>query len=170
MHVLWLSTHSLPKSILHPPSPYSASMASLRFFCLFACFLGPHPWHMKIPRLGVKLALQLLDLPNSHSQSKAGPKPHLPPTPHSSGQCQILNPLSEARNWTHILMDPSWVCYHWATTGTPHWPLWTPSLVSLALWFLVEFFQRTYWPEIRGQANRWVRIMSHQAAFPSSWG
>ena len=38
---------------------------------------------------------------------------------HSSGQCWILNPLSEARDWTCVLMDTSWVCYHWATTGTP---------------------------------------------------
>ena len=29
---------------------------------------------------------------------------------HSSQQCQILNPLSEARDWTHILTDTSWVC------------------------------------------------------------
>ena len=28
---------------------------------------------------------------------------------HSSQQCQVLNPLSRARNGTHILMDTSWV-------------------------------------------------------------
>ena len=28
---------------------------------------------------------------------------------HSSQQCQILNPLSEARDQTHILMDARWV-------------------------------------------------------------
>ena len=37
----------------------------------------------------------------------------------SSWQCQILNPLSEARDQTHILMVTSQVCYHRATTGTP---------------------------------------------------
>ena len=37
----------------------------------------------------------------------------------SSHQCWILNPLSGARNRTGILRDKSWVCYHWATTGTP---------------------------------------------------
>ena len=39
---------------------------------------------------------------------------------HSSQQCRILNPLREARDRTHVLMDASWV--HWAMTGTlsPH--------------------------------------------------
>ena len=35
----------------------------------------------------------------------------------SSQQCQILNPLSEARDKPHVLMDTSWVCYHWAPMG-----------------------------------------------------
>ena len=28
---------------------------------------------------------------------------------HSSQQCWIFNPLSEARDWTHIFKDSSWV-------------------------------------------------------------
>ena len=35
---------------------------------------------------------------------------------HSSWQCRILNPLSEARDRTLVLMDASWACY---TMGTP---------------------------------------------------
>ena len=30
------------------------------FFFFFSCFLGPHPWHMEVPGLGVKSELQLL--------------------------------------------------------------------------------------------------------------
>ena len=41
-----------------------------------------------------------------HSHSNAGSKPHLRRTPHSE-QCQILNPLSEARDRTYVLMDTS---------------------------------------------------------------
>ena len=38
---------------------------------------------------------------------------------YSSKKCQILNPLSEARDWTCILTDTGWVRYHWATIETP---------------------------------------------------
>ena len=37
---------------------------------------------------------------------------------HSSKQCQILNPLSGAKDRTCILMDTSWVHCHWATMRT----------------------------------------------------
>ena len=39
---------------------------------------------------------------------------------HSSGQCQILNPLREARDRTGNLMVLSWICFCCAMTGT-HW-------------------------------------------------
>ena len=38
---------------------------------------------------------------------------------HSLRQWQILNPLSEAKDQTHILMDTSRVPFCWATMGTP---------------------------------------------------
>ena len=38
---------------------------------------------------------------------------------HSSSQCRVPNPLSEAGNWTWILMDTSWIHFCWATMGTP---------------------------------------------------
>ena len=38
---------------------------------------------------------------------------------NSSGQGQILNPLREARDQTRILIDTSWVRFHWAAMGTP---------------------------------------------------
>ena len=38
---------------------------------------------------------------------------------HSSWQHRILKPLSKARDWTWILMDSSWACFHWVTMGTP---------------------------------------------------
>ena len=38
---------------------------------------------------------------------------------HSSEQCLIPNPLIEAGDQTHILMDTSWFCYCRLTKGTP---------------------------------------------------
>ena len=38
---------------------------------------------------------------------------------HSSQQCQILNPLNEARDRTCILMDTSQIRFCWAMRGTP---------------------------------------------------
>ena len=43
---------------------------------------------------------------------------------HSSQKCWILNPLSEARDRTWVLMDTSRVHYCWATIGTPHKEFW----------------------------------------------
>ena len=39
-------------------------------------------------------------------------------TPHSQ-QCWILNPLSETRDQTFILMDASQIFFHWAIKGIP---------------------------------------------------
>ena len=44
-----------------------------------------------------------------HSHSNAGSKPCLLPTPQLTAS-QILNPLSEARDQTRVLLDASWVC------------------------------------------------------------
>ena len=38
---------------------------------------------------------------------------------HHSGQCWILNPLSESRDWTCILMLARQIHFHWAVMGTP---------------------------------------------------
>ena len=81
-------------------------------FFFFFSFLGPHLRHMEVPRIGVKLELQLL--------AYAFPDPSgVCNLHHSSQQRWFLNPLSKARVWTSILMDTNQVPYHWATTGTP---------------------------------------------------
>ena len=73
-------------------------------------------WHMEVPMLGVKVELQL----PVYTTAAATPDPSwLCDLHHSSRQHQILNPLSEARDWTHSLMDTSQIRFHWATTGTP---------------------------------------------------
>jgi len=72
----------------------------------FFFFVGPHLQHMGLPRLGIKSELQL----PATATATAKPDPSLVCNlHHSSWQHRILNPPSEARDRTHILMDPSWV-------------------------------------------------------------
>ena len=71
-------------------------------FCLF--LLGPHLWHMEVPRLGVESELQLL----AYTTATARRDPsHIYNLHHSSWQRRILNPLSEARDRTCNLVVPS---------------------------------------------------------------
>ena len=61
---------------------------------------------MEVPRLGVKSELQL----PAYTTATAAPDPsHICGLHHSSQQCWILNPLIEARDLTHVLVDTSWV-------------------------------------------------------------
>ena len=76
-------------------------------FCfLFLLFLVPHPWHMEVPRLEVELELQL----PAYTTATATQDPSRVCDPHhSSWQGQILNPLSEAKDRTRVLMGTSQV-------------------------------------------------------------
>ena len=69
-------------------------------FFFFFGLLGLHSWHMEVPRLGVKLELQL----PAYTMATAMQDPsRICDLYHSSWQRGILNPLSEARDRTHIL-------------------------------------------------------------------
>ena len=81
------------------------------FFFLF--FLGLHPRHMEVPRLGVESELQLL----AYTTATATPEPGLvSDLHHSSWQRWILNPLREATDQTCILGVP--VVAQWLTNPT----------------------------------------------------
>ena len=67
---------------------------------LIYLLLGPHPWHMEVPRLGVKSEVQELAYATTMPDLC-----HICDLHHSSQQHWILNPLSEARNQTCILTD-----------------------------------------------------------------
>ena len=102
-----------------------------------------------IPRLGVRLELQL----PAYTTATATPDlSHLCDLCCSSWwQCRVINPLSEARDQTCILMDTTWVCYWWATMGSsylflPILPLVPCILIHLvfshrSLSFLFIFFE-----------------------------
>ena len=71
-------------------------------------FLEPHPWHMELPRLGVESELQL---PASTTAIAVPDPSHICDLHHSSWQRRILNPLSEAKDRTRILMDTSQIIF-----------------------------------------------------------
>ena len=120
-------------SIFTYPVPNSPSSLAVVFFF----FLGRHPWHMEVPRLWVELELPLLAYPTTTAMQDPSRACGLH---HSSRQCWIPNPLSEARDRTCILLDTCQVHYHWATTGTPSSGLEDSSLPVQCpeLWFLRE--------------------------------
>ena len=71
---------------------------------------------MEVPRLGVKLELQLL----AYITATATQNPSRIFGLHqSSWQCWILNPLIEARDQICNLVVPSQIHFHCTTTGTP---------------------------------------------------
>ena len=75
-------------------------------FFFFFSFLGLHLWHMDVPKLGVELELQL---PAFTTATATWDLSCICDLHHSSQLCWILNPLSEARDQTQILMDTSWI-------------------------------------------------------------
>ena len=58
---------------------------------------------------------------------------------HSSWQCWFLNPLSEARDRTCVLMDTSQIHFHRAMMGTPFF------ILKNVLNFYFIFFRRTHY-------------------------
>ena len=116
MWTKFLQPDSLPhiRIVMLTQAPFAFPLALL---LLFFFFLEPHLHHVEVPRLRVKLELQLL----SYTIATAMPDPsHLCDLHHSSQHCWwILNPLSRAGYWTCVLVVTSRICYHWATTGTP---------------------------------------------------
>ena len=96
------------------PTLASSSVSCFWFlgvFFLFVCFffLGMHLQHMEVSRLGLESEIQLPATATATCICDL----------HHSSQHWILNPLSEARDRAHILMDISWVRNHRAATGTP---------------------------------------------------
>ena len=96
------------------------------FYFLSFVHLGPHQWHVEVPRLGVESELLLL----AYVRATATPDlsrvcglhhsswQHRILNHHSSRPRRILNPLNEARDRTCNIMVPSWIHFCCATTGT----------------------------------------------------
>ena len=76
------------------------------FFLVFVSFLGPHPRHVEVPRLGGRIGAVATGLRHSH---RTWDLSCICDLYHSSRQHQILNPLGKARNPTCSLTVPGWI-------------------------------------------------------------
>ena len=96
-------------SILREPRDWILKYGKRSLFFPLVFFLGLHVWHVEIPRLGVESELQL---PGYTTAIAMQDPSHIFNLYHSSWQCWLPDPMTEARNWTHILMDSSRICFH----------------------------------------------------------
>ena len=86
-----------------------------------------HPQHMEGPRLGVESELQLL----AYTTATATPRLSYVCSLHcSSWQSQILDPLSEARDQSHILVDGSQILNPLSHNRNSQSTLFLPSVHS----------------------------------------
>ena len=83
---------------------------------VFVYFSRATPQHMEVPRLGVQLELQLPVYTTATATQDLICVCDLHQSPR---QCWVLNPLSGARDQTHIFMDTGCVHYCCPTTRTP---------------------------------------------------
>ena len=136
---------------MNPPSfLWTSEHQPLCFFQIlfyFLLFLGPHPWHMEAPRLGVESELQL----PAYTRATATPDPRsVCDRHHSSWQHQILYPLSEARDQTCNLMVPSRICFHCTMRR---------ELLSDFKWVVMRYALGLY-------SHCWQKMAQH---FPNLW-
>ena len=91
-----------------------------RFFFFLFCFLGPHPWHMEVPRIGVESKLNrscsCQPMPQAQQLGIQAVSVTYATAPSNA---RFSNPLSEARDQICVLMDTSQICFCCITMGTP---------------------------------------------------
>ena len=116
-HTDWFS--DFEKS-LHPWDKFPLMYDPFCCYCCCCCFV----WFFKaVPAIyGSSQARgwMELQLPAYPTATETQDLSHVCELHHSSRQHWILNPLIEARDQTHVLMDISWVHYCWAMIGTPN--------------------------------------------------
>ena len=81
---------------------------------------------------------------------------------HSSGQCRILNPLSEARDGICVLTNAHQIRFHWVTMGTPLIYLmnvsWLPTMCEVLDWALEIRQEWGIVLEQKGSVSRYFHI------------
>ena len=107
----YMLTHESKVEVFCPLSVFYTFKSTPFLFFSFRA----DPLHMEVPGSG-----QIIVTAASLDTTTATRDPsHVCNLHPSSQQHWILNPLSEARDQTHIFMDTSQVRYRWATAGSP---------------------------------------------------
>ena len=122
-------------------------VGSLNFILFIFCLFRAAPM-----AYGSSQVAGLIRAAAANATATATPDPnHVCDLPHSSYQHQILNPMREARDWTHNLMVPSQIRFHCAVTGTPflHFLNWIIQNVTLLLSFMHSLYKLSINPLIR---------------------
>ena len=117
---LWLSLREFKSKV------FEKFILWIFFFFLFRATLTAYGGSQARRQIGATVASL------HHSHSNVGSS-HISDLHRSSRWCQILNPLSEARDQTCNLMVPSRIHFCCATPGTP-----SPIFKSV---FVVEFYE-----------------------------
>ena len=101
-------------------------------------FLGPHPWHIVIPRLGVESELQPLACNTATGTATRDPS-CLCNLHHSSRQCQILT------HWAGSGIQPAspWILVRFISTKPPR-ELWNLVLHNMCLSLAVGLSMSSY--------------------------
>ena len=86
------------------------------------------PWHVVVPVLGVESELQLQAYATATATLYLSRIGNLH---HCLWQCQILNPLSKARDQTHILMDTSQILNLLSHNGNSRGCVFSMKLLTL---------------------------------------
>ena len=105
-------------------------MGTFSSFGGFFFFLRAVPTAYESPRLRVESELQMQAYTTA---SATWDLSHICDLHYRSPQHPLLNPLSEARDQTCILMDTSRIHFHCTTTGTPGFLILDPVLHSNSL-------------------------------------
>ena len=98
----WMMAAPQPHTLVSEYDTSVVGVTSQTWLVFLVGLFGPHLQHMEVPRRGAESELQL------PAYTTATPDPsHVCDLHHSSLQHQIFNPLSDARDQTHILLGTS---------------------------------------------------------------
>ena len=111
---IWDQGFEYPRILYPGTNPMQIWRQQYRRTFFFWVFLDPQ--HMEVPKPGVKSELQLLAYTTATAIWDLS---HICKLHHSSWQCWILNPLTEAGDRTCIFMDTTWFHFRWAMRETP---------------------------------------------------